>query len=55
MLPMLAKIIHLDPALMSGPLIASIMDIITLLVYFSISMAVIDAIDPGAIVLGGML
>ena len=48
-LPFLAKALHLDPAVMSGPLIASIMDILTLLLYFSVSMAIIDGIDPGTI------
>ncbi len=42
-LPILAKAIHIDPAVMSGPLIASIMDIITLIVYFAIATAVISA------------
>lgn len=46
-LPMLAKMIHIDPAIMSGPLITSIMDILTLLIYFFIAMAIIDSFDPG--------
>lgn len=49
LLPFLAKAIHVDPAVMSGPLIASIMDILTLLLYFTIAMAIIDGIDPGTI------
>lgn len=48
-LPMLAKLCHIDPAIMSGPLIASLMDILTLLIYFSVAMAIIDSIDPGLI------
>ncbi|MFA6829666.1 MAG: magnesium transporter [Bacilli bacterium] len=48
-LPMLAKLCHIDPAIMSGPLIASLMDILTLLIYFTISMLVIDAFNPGLI------
>jgi magnesium transporter len=48
-LPMLAKLIHIDPAFMSGPLIASLMDILTLLVYFGTAAAIIDSIDPGLI------
>lgn len=36
-LPMLAKIIHLDPALMAGPLIQTLNDITTLLIYFAIA------------------
>ena len=41
-LPMLAKLCHIDPAIMSGPLIASIMDILTLLIYFTVSITVIN-------------
>ncbi len=33
-LPMLAKILHLDPALMAGPMITTIVDALTLLIYF---------------------
>lgn len=33
-LPMLAKLIHLDPALMAGPLITTILDVSSLAVYF---------------------
>lgn len=33
-LPILAKILHLDPALMAGPMITTIVDAITLLIYF---------------------
>lgn len=46
-LPLIAKVMHIDPALMSGPLVASLMDIMTLLLYFGIAMAVIDSINPG--------
>jgi len=46
-LPMFAKVIHIDPAFMSGPLIASLMDILTLLVYFGTAEAIINSIDPG--------
>ncbi len=44
LLPILAKTIHIDPAVMSGPLIASIMDILTLLVYFGIATAVLSGV-----------
>lgn len=40
-LPILAKILHLDPALMAGPLITTLVDTITLLVYFAIANAVL--------------
>lgn len=33
-LPMLAKILHLDPALMAGPMITTIVDAVSLLIYF---------------------
>ncbi len=36
-LPILAKILHLDPALMAGPMITTIVDVITLLIYFAIA------------------
>ena len=34
-LPILAKLIHIDPALMAGPMITTIVDAVTLLIYFS--------------------
>lgn len=40
-LPILAKILHLDPALMAGPLITTLVDTITLLVYFTIANAIL--------------
>ena len=46
-LPLLAKLVHIDPATMSGPLVASLMDIMTLLIYFTIAMVVINSINPG--------
>ncbi len=36
-LPIFAKIVHLDPALMAGPLIATLVDIITLAIYFGLA------------------
>ena len=36
-LPILAKSIHLDPALMASPLITTIVDAVSLLIYFSIA------------------
>lgn len=46
-LPLIAKVFHIDPALMSGPLVSSLMDIMTLLLYFGIAIMVIDSINPG--------
>ena len=36
-LPILAKLLRLDPALMAGPMITTIVDVITLLIYFAIA------------------
>ncbi len=49
--PIVAKAIHIDPAVMSGPLMTSLMDIVTLLLYFSIATALIDFIAPGTLVI----
>lgn len=38
-LPMLARLIHLDPALMAGPLITTILDAASLVVYFLLARA----------------
>lgn len=45
-LPILAKKMKLDPAVMSGPIVTSLMDIITLLLYFTIAILVIGNINP---------
>ena len=37
LLPMLAKLIHVDPAIMASPLISTIMDSVSMLVYFNIA------------------
>lgn len=42
LLPMLFKRLKLDPALMSGPFITSIVDIVSLLVYFKIAMVILN-------------
>ena len=36
-LPILAKVVHLDPALMAGPMITTIVDAVTLLIYFALA------------------
>lgn len=38
-LPIFAKIIKLDPALMAGPMIATLVDIVTLVIYFGLAKA----------------
>ena len=40
MLPLLFKKMKLDPALMSGPFITSIVDIVSLFVYFNIALLI---------------
>lgn len=42
MLPMLAKLFRLDPALMAGPMITTIVDALTLLIYFGIATVFIN-------------
>lgn len=37
LLPILAKCIHLDPAVMAGPLISTVVDICTTMIYYSIA------------------
>ena len=38
-LPILAKLVKLDPALMAGSMITTIMDMITLAIYFALAKA----------------
>ena len=52
-LPILAKIFKIDPAVISGPLIACLMDILTLLIYFAIAKGVLNMYSPN--ILGGIL
>lgn len=40
-LPILAKLIHLDPAVMAGPLITTTLDCCSLLIYFSLAQAIL--------------
>ncbi len=42
-LPILAKLLHLDPALMAGPMITTIVDAVSLLIYFGIATLFIQA------------
>lgn len=48
-LPIVAKSIKIDPAVMSGPLMTCLMDIVTLLIYFGIATMLIDGIAPGTL------
>ncbi len=41
-LPILAKLIHLDPALMAGPMISTLLDMITLIIYLGLASAFLD-------------
>ena len=40
-LPIVAKLLKLDPALMAGPLITTLVDTISLVIYFSLAKALI--------------
>lgn len=40
-LPMLAKILHVDPALMAGPMITTIVDALALLIYFGFASVIL--------------
>lgn len=44
MLPLLAKLLHLDPALMASPLLTTSVDALTLAVYFSIATALMTMV-----------
>ena len=39
-LPMLAKLLHLDPALMAGPLVTTVTDTCSVLLYFIIASSI---------------
>ncbi len=41
LLPMLAKLIHVDPAIMASPVISTIMDSVSMLLYFNIARLVL--------------
>ncbi|MGN0641992.1 MAG: magnesium transporter [Huintestinicola sp.] len=42
MLPMIAKKIHLDPAIMSAPLLSTVVDSCSMLLYFTIALRLLD-------------
>lgn len=41
MLPMIAKSLHMDPAIMAAPLITTIVDAVSLIIYFSLAQALL--------------
>ena len=41
-LPMIAKKLHLDPAVMASPFITTIVDVVSLLVYFWIASSILN-------------
>ncbi len=41
LLPMFAKLIHVDPAIMASPVISTVMDSVSMLIYFGIAKAVL--------------
>ena len=43
-LPILAKILKLDPAVMASPFITTIVDAVSLLVYFGVAMAMLPGL-----------
>ena len=43
-LPVLAKAVHLDPAVMSQPVISTILDILSIVVYFLLANLIIQGL-----------
>ena len=41
LLPMFAKLIHVDPAIMASPVISTVMDSVSMLLYFGIAGALL--------------
>lgn len=41
MLPMAAKVLHMDPAIMAAPLITTIVDALSLVIYFQLACALL--------------
>ena len=46
-LPMLAKLVHLDPAIMATPFLTTLVDAVAVLLYFSIAAKVLPIMLPG--------
>ena len=42
LLPLLAQRIHLDPAVMASPFISTVVDVVTLLIYFQVARAILQ-------------
>lgn len=41
-MPILAKVLHLDPAIMAAPLITTVVDACSLMIYFGIACALLN-------------
>lgn len=41
LLPLLAERIHLDPAVMASPFISTVVDVVTLVLYFQVARAIL--------------
>ena len=41
LLPLLAQRIHLDPAVMASPFISTVVDVVTLIIYFQVARTVL--------------
>ena len=44
MLPLIAQKLHLDPAIMAAPLITTIVDAVSLVIYFQIACSLLSAV-----------
>ena len=42
LLPLLAQRIHLDPAVMASPFISTVVDVVTLLIYFQVARTILS-------------
>jgi magnesium transporter len=40
-LPLLAERVHLDPAVMASPFISTVVDVMTLIIYFQVAKAIL--------------
>jgi len=49
LVPLLLRLLHVDPAVASGPFITTIVDISTLAVYFTVSTHLLDLLSPDAV------
>jgi magnesium transporter len=52
LVPLTFRILNIDPAVASGPFITTIVDISTLVIYFSLSIYFIDILSPDVVSIG---